>query len=125
MIALLGAERLELPEGALRELLTEIYADECGHANFGWRLLPELLPEDAAMKERLTDYLADALAHLEAHEHALVPARRAPEGGAALGLCDGHDARRLLSATIEQVILPGLAAHGLDAWGAWARRGAA
>ena len=123
-VALIGAERLELPEGALRELLTRIYADECGHANFGWRLLPELLPDDVAMKARLSDYLAHALLHLEAHELAHIPARRAPEGGAALGLCSGVDGRRLLYATIEQVILPGLAAHGLDATAAWAARSA-
>ncbi|MFT5679901.1 MAG: hypothetical protein ACI8RZ_000806 [Myxococcota bacterium] len=121
-VALIGAERLELPEGALRELLTQIYADECGHANFGWRLLPELLPDDEAMKARLSDYLAHALLHLEAHELTHIPARPAPVGGAALGLCSGLDGRRLLTATIEQVILPGLAAHGLDATAAWAAR---
>ena len=42
-VSLIGAERLEMPEGELRSLLTTIYADECAHANFGWRLLGELL----------------------------------------------------------------------------------
>ena len=121
-VALIGAERLEMPEGALKELLTRIYADECGHAHFGWRLLPTLLPDDDAMKQRLSDYLAHALTHLEAHELAHVPDRAAPVGGAALGLCSGGDARRLLYATIEQVILPGLSAHGLDATAAWQNR---
>ena len=34
-------------------------------------------------------------------------------------MCDGHAARQLFFATIEQVIVPGLQAHGLDAMGAW------
>jgi len=124
-VALIGAERLEMPEGPLRELLTQIYADECGHANFGWRLLPTLLPDDPALKDRLGRYLRTALAHLEAHELAHIPARTAPAGGTALGLCSGHDARRLFYATVDQVILPALQAHGIDARGAWASRHAA
>lgn len=124
-VALIGAERLEMPEGPLRELLTQIYADECGHANFGWRLLPALLPDDPALKARLSDYLRTALAHLEAHELAHIPDRTAPAGGEALGLCSGHDARALFYATVEQVIIPGLEAHGLDARAAWAQRKAA
>ncbi|MFT5683373.1 MAG: hypothetical protein ACI8RZ_004304, partial [Myxococcota bacterium] len=75
-VALIGAEREEMPEGELRELLTLIWADECGHANFGWRLLPELLGDDGAMKARLSDYLVIALAHLEAHELAHLPSQR-------------------------------------------------
>jgi len=114
-VALIGAERLEMPAGPLRDLLTRIYADECGHANFGWRLLPTLLPDDAAMKQRLGDYLATALAHLEAHELAHIPDREAPAGGEMLGLCSGVDSRRLFYATVEQVILPGLRSHGLHA----------
>jgi hypothetical protein len=121
-VALIGAEREELPEGELRELLTRIWADECGHANFGWRLLPELLGDDPALRARLSDYLALALAHLEAHELAHIPPHRFPPAAAALGLCSGPDARRLLAAAIHRVILPGLDALGLDATGAWQRR---
>lgn len=120
--ALIGAEREEMPEGELKELLTTIWADECGHANFGWRLLGELLPDDDAMKARLSDYLALAFAHLEAHELAHLPPHVFPKEGAALGLCGGPDARLLLLATIETIIVPGLQARGLDAVGAWARR---
>ncbi|MFT4974758.1 MAG: hypothetical protein ACI8S6_000641 [Myxococcota bacterium] len=121
-VALIGAEREEMPEGPLRELLTTIWADECGHANFGWRLLGELMPADPALKARLSEYLVVALAHLEAHELAHLPTQRFPAGAAALGLCGGPDARRLLYATVEQIILPGLDSHGLDATGAWQRR---
>jgi hypothetical protein len=42
-------------------------------------------------------------------------------------VCDGPGARQLFFATVEQVIVPGLQAHGLDALAAWkaARRLAA
>ena len=57
-VALIGAERLEMPNGELRDLLTRIWADEIGHARFGWRLLARLAPTlDDATKDRLGDYL--------------------------------------------------------------------
>ena len=34
-----------MPEGQLRELLSGIYADEVGHARFGWRVVGELVPQ--------------------------------------------------------------------------------
>ncbi|HWB77764.1 MAG TPA: ferritin-like domain-containing protein, partial [Nannocystaceae bacterium] len=36
-VALIGAERLEMPEGELHTLLGRILADEVGHSRFGWR----------------------------------------------------------------------------------------
>lgn len=122
--SLIGLEREQLPEGPLRELLTEIWADECGHANFGWRRLPALLPDpdDSAAQQRVLDYLRLALAHLETHELAHLPAGEAPVGGHALGLCGGGEARVLLRATVEEIILPGLEAHGLPAREAWDTR---
>lgn len=129
-VALIGAERLDMPNGPLRELLTRIYADECGHANFGWRVLPALLEralaDDAAVCERLGEYLVVAFAELERHELAHLPVHSTPPPeGAAFGLCSGADARALFYATIEQVIIPGLEAHGLPARAAWARRASA
>ncbi|MCB9760028.1 MAG: ferritin-like domain-containing protein [Alphaproteobacteria bacterium] len=123
-VALIGAERLEMPEGPLNELLTRIYAEECGHCNFGWRLLRELLPDqDAALKERLGEYLVVAFAHLEKHELAHLPlAASFPPEGAAVGLCSGRDARALFYATLQDVIVPGLEALGLPAARAWDRR---
>jgi hypothetical protein len=123
-VALIGAERLEMPEGALRDLLSRIWADEIGHARFGWRLVGALVPGLAPeIRERLSRYLAVALAHLERHELAHLPAGFAPPAeGAALGLCSGADARVLLYETIAQVILPGLAAVGLRAHDAWHAR---
>lgn len=120
-VSLIGAERLEMPEGELRELLTKIYADEVGHSRFGWRTLGRLAPElDAATKDRLGDYLAVAFAHLVEHELAHLPmASRPPAEGAALGLCSGQDARKLFFDTVETVIVPALEAHGLPARRAW------
>lgn len=124
-VALIGAERLEMPEGELHTLLTQIYADECGHCNFGWRLLPTLLPKDSALLARLADYLRVAFSHLEQHELRHLPVEaRWPEQGAAIGLCNGSDARALFYSTVEQVIIPGLEAHGIAAGRAWAERSA-
>jgi hypothetical protein len=125
-VALIGAERLEMPEGALRELLTAIYADEVGHARFGWRLVSRLVNDlDPAAIARLSDYLEVALAHLEEHELAhLNPMAKPPAEGACLGLCNGQDARALFYSTVKEVILPGLEALGIPARQAWERRAA-
>jgi hypothetical protein len=108
-VALIGAERLEMPEGGLRKLLTGIYADEVGHARFGWRFLERtadaLNGSERAAVER---YLPVAFAHLEAHELAHLPDCDAPADGALLGLCSGRQARILFHETVEEVIRPGL-----------------
>jgi hypothetical protein len=122
-VALIAAEREDMPAGPLRELLTSIWAEECGHANFGWRVLPRLLAQaDAATRAGLDAYLSLAFAELETHELAHLPLRAAPPQGARLGLCDGRDARALFYATVERVIVPALAAQGLAAARAWAQR---
>jgi hypothetical protein len=125
-VSLIGAERLAMPEGELRDLLTRIWADEIGHARFGWRLVAQLLPGvGREARTRLAAYLAIAFAHLERHElaHLVVGAAPPPEG-AALGLCDGADARTLFYATVSKVIVPRLEALGVAASRAWAVRGA-
>jgi len=123
-VALIGAERLEMPDGELRELLTRIWADEVGHARFGWRLMQELSPAfDASQLERLSLYLRLALRHLELHELAHLPlASQPPPAGVALGLCSGADARRLFYSTVAEAILPALEGLGLAAHTAWAAR---
>lgn len=124
-VSLIGLEREELPDGPLHELLTRIWADECGHANFGWRRLADWIPADAEGRERVGDYLAVAFAHLETHELAHLPLRDPPAGGEKVGLCRGAEARTLLTATIEQIIIPGLESHRLPARRAWGWREAA
>jgi hypothetical protein len=123
-VALIGADRLEMPEGSLRRLLTEIYADEIGHARFGWLALTRAAPAlDREARRRLSDYLGVAFAHLEAHELAHIPASSfRPAGGETVGLCVGSSARGLFYDTVEQVIVPGLNKIGLDASRAWSSR---
>jgi hypothetical protein len=123
-VALIGAERFEMPDGELRCLLTTIWADEIGHARFGWRLLARVAPTlSPTTQQALGDYLEVAFAHLEAHELAHLPlASRPPSDGPIYGLCDGADARALFFATIADVVVPGLEAHGLPAARAWRNR---
>ena len=123
-VALIGAERLRMQPGPLRDLMSRIYGDEVGHARFGWRVVAELVPTvDEAMRERLSGYLAIAFAHVEAHELAHLPdSYDPPVEGHALGLCRGRDARRLLYDTIDEVMIPGLERVGLSARRAFALR---
>jgi hypothetical protein len=122
-VSLIGAERIEMPEGELRELLTTIYADEVGHSRFGWRTLGRLAPTlDADLKDRLGDYLEVAFDHLVEHELGHLPeSSQPPPEGVALGLCSGPDARKLFFDTVEHVIVPGLEVHGIPARRAWDR----
>jgi hypothetical protein len=122
-VSLIGAEREDMPPGPLRELLSQIYADEVGHARFGWRLCAEHIPPlDAATKDRLGAYLRASLGHLESHELSHIPLGESLVGGEALGLCSGWDARALFYDTLARVILPQLTALGLDAQRAWDTR---
>lgn len=120
-VALIDAERRSAGPPALADILTAIVADEVQHARSGWRLLEDCASRlGPVLRERLSDYLVLAFAHLVEHELAHLPARPAPSAAAeAIGVCDGFAARRLFFATVEQIIVPGLQAHGLDALAAW------
>lgn len=114
-VALIHAERLDMPDGPLRDLLGRILADEVGHSRFGWKLVARVAPTlDADARARLDDYLVVALDHLEDHELANLATGTGygPEG-AALGLCSGEDARAIFYATVREVIVPRLREHGL------------
>jgi hypothetical protein len=123
-VALIGAERLEMPEGPLQELLTRIWSEEIGHARFAWRLLNQYVPELGDEGRRsLSAYLATAFQHLEEHELAHLPLSSLDRpGGEALGLCSGRDARDLFYDTVSRVIVPGLESLGLSARTAWEHR---
>jgi hypothetical protein len=123
-VALIAAERIEMPEGPLRELLTRIWSDEVGHARFGWAVVSRCLPAfDAVARGRLNRYLAVAFGYFERHELYHLPVSFVPPpDGEAAGLCSGRDARILLYETVHEVIVPRLTELGLDAAGAWTRR---
>jgi hypothetical protein len=122
-VALIAAEREDMPESPLKNLLTEIWSDECGHAHFGWRKLQEWLPNNPKLKANLTEYLCIAFGHLEAHELAHLPLEsNPPEEGAQYGLCSGATARALFYATVEGIIVPNLQQYGIDADWAWKNR---
>lgn len=126
-VALISAERLRAAD-SLRPILTEILADEIGHARLGWRWLARYMPTtDSKTKARLNAYLRVAFAHLETHELAHLPVGLTPLGqdraaAEALGLCSGEDSRALFYATVEQAIIPRLEANGLAARSAWSAR---
>ena len=127
-VSLIGAERQDMPEGPLRDVLTRIWSDEVGHARAGWRLLDALLEEgsrtDPGLADRLSNWLRTAFAHLETHELEHLPetATFGPEA-APWGLCSGREARTLFRQTVEQVIVVALEQRGLRAAEAWQRRG--
>jgi hypothetical protein len=120
-VALIGAERLEMPAGPLHELLTKIWSEEVGHARFAWRLLQRYVPQlSHEGRASLSAYLRTAFAHLEEHELAHLPLGAVERaGGEALGLCSGKDARALFYGTVTRVIVPGLESLGLAAQAAW------
>ncbi|MGB1274612.1 MAG: hypothetical protein ACPG77_02590, partial [Nannocystaceae bacterium] len=65
--------------------------------------------------------LVAAFRGLREYELAQLPARSAPsEAAEAVGVCDGHEARRLFFDTVSEVIIPGLEDHGIPAAVAWA-----
>ncbi len=123
-VSLIGAERLEMPEGPLRDLLERIWADEIGHSRFGWKYVARAYGElSAEEREAVERYLPIAFGHLEAHELAHIPAETAwPDGATTYGLCDGADARALFFDTVHEVIVPQLEAMGLPARTAWEHR---
>lgn len=104
-----------MPAGPLRDLLTTIWADEIGHARFGWSTLARQVPKlTDAERRSLAEYVPVAIAHLVEHELAHLPlSSRPPKEGAALGLCSGERARTLFFSTLDEVILPRLRALGL------------
>lgn len=116
-VGLISAERLRMPDGSLRRLLSKILAEEVGHARFGWRLLDVLVPRlSPDARVRTEAYIELALTHLVEHELSHLPVDwTPPPEGATYGLCDGHEARRLFSDVVSHAVLPGLRARGLKA----------
>lgn len=122
-VAQISAER-DASDPALADVLTRILADEVGHARLGWALLDELVPAMTTdERTRLSAYLAVALAALAEHQRNVGADPRSCPGPAlrALGVCDGRLQHAIYLDTVEDIILPRLAALGLDGENAWAR----
>lgn len=123
-VSLISAERLESGPESLRDVLTEILADEVRHARFGWTLLDGVAAHvDESMKKRLGRYLQVAFNHLERHELRFLPQGEAPSSTAErVGVCDGDQSRALFYSTVTDVIIAGLEQRGYPARQAWDRR---
>lgn len=116
-VALLESGRQLAGPPAIRAIMTEILADEIGHARLGWQLAARLLPAcDRRLRARLSEYLVPAFRQLLARywvpdEVPLADRIAAPE----VGVDDARAASRLFLDVLAQVIVPGLEAHGLEA----------
>jgi hypothetical protein len=119
-VALIGHERELMPPGPLSDRLTSIFADECAHAAFGWRLVRVLAPRVDRMG--FLPWLQLCFRHVEHHELRHIPLGVWPTEGAAVGLCDGAVARELLVRTLENLVVPGLDDVGFPATEAWRTR---
>jgi hypothetical protein len=110
-VALIAAERHELPAGVLREIVTSIWSDEIGHARFGWRLLVRELPRlDDKARARLAAYARIAVEHSAEHFEVR---RRGVAPGDRAGTRSALEARTLVRDVIDQVLSPAFEALGL------------
>lgn len=122
-VSVISAEHFELKGTTLGGVLEKILADEIQHARFGWELIGALVPRlPADVKERLSAYLEDALAHQVDYEVPRLPVNLGVRDEVAqAGVCDGGEARALFIDTVETVIVPRLEDAGLSARAAWDR----
>jgi hypothetical protein len=117
-VALVGAER-EQVWPSLRKVFRSILSDEVKHARIGWALLKET-EMDAASREGMAEYLVGAFDGLVDHYSPFLSVPAASDDALAAGVPDGASQWRLVLETVDQVILPGLESHGIDARAAWA-----
>ncbi len=119
-VALVGAERELAATPQLAGLLSQILADEVGHARFGWRLLADLAPRlDARLRVRLSAYLVAAFRHQLAFHAPFLTLPPTTESALAIGAPDGASSFRIFVQTMETVTVPGLERLGLEATRAW------
>ena len=126
-VGMLTEERDMTEEPFIRRALTQLLSDETLHARVGWAYLHDVWPQlDAAARSRTNDYVGRALGYYERcilesalpgnfSDEVLADARR-------LGFSEPRNARELAYQTVEEVILPELAALGLDVREAWEQR---
>lgn len=107
-VALLGETLRVAEDEPIRQLTREIMRDEVNHARIGWSYLA-VVAEDAAfiapMLPRILDAAAGEELRAEGAESIAAP---------AYGLLGLAQLRGLFDETLRAVVLPGLAAHGID-----------
>lgn len=126
-VGLLTEERDLSEEPFVRRALTQLLADETLHARVGWAYLAHTWPGlDADARARTTDYVGRALGYYEQciiastipgvfGEEVLADAQR-------LGFSEPRNAKQLAYQAIEEVVIPELAAAGLDVGPRWRDR---
>ena len=122
--ALLMACRRIAREPVSRALLTTLIADEIHHARLGWYYAASRAPSwNAEERQQVADALAEAVICIEAEFHwgrdAAPPFDRPTR---ALGVLRTDLQRACIQDVVENEILPGLDALGLNASKAWQRR---
>lgn len=127
-LALLTEERELTTEPLIHAVVDQLAADEVLHARLGWCYLGDVWPRLSAEARRRTDsYLPVAFGYLEQRMHGAMPLGPAlPEEVRrdmhALGCLDSRHGRELFQQTVEEVLVPRLAEHGLGAARAWRER---
>ncbi len=127
-VSLLTEERELTSEPVIQRVVDQLASDEVLHAKLGWSFLADTWPRlDDEARARTNAYLPIALGFLETKMWAAMPLGPVPPEPIraqleALGCLDPRDARELFAATVEEVIVPRLVDHGLDARRAWTER---
>lgn len=127
-VAFTTAEREQTTDLLVRRAIEQISADESLHARFGWAFAKDVVPAlSHEERARTEQWLRLAFAYLEREEMLEVPNIRPPTGELlqqhlALGVCENQQTRSLFYETVQETIVPGLCALGLDAHDAWEKR---
>lgn len=119
-VSVIGGERERAASEPLRRVLTEILADEVGHARFGWRLLRDVESAlDADLRARLAAYLVGVFERDLRAMRGAITAAPASDRALGLGAPDGPVMWATFWQTMTRVTLPGLERHGIRAAWAW------
>ena len=119
-VSVIGAERERAASDALRGVLTDILADEVGHARFGWRLLRDVESAlDSELRVRLAVYLVGVFERDMRAMRGAITAPPASDGALGLGAPDGPVMWSTFWQTMTTVTLPALERHGIRAAWAW------
>ena len=122
--ALLTGCRNSAKSPMIKGVFSHILTDEVHHGRFGWYYLMWRAPMwTKAEKQLLADRVGEEIAGLEVRFYKGRDLPKADQKSlAALGILDTPKQRAVVSAVIENEIIPGLDALGLGASHAWAAR---